>query len=176
VLAGLYLAVVFVLAWAGAAKVARPGPTRLALRTAGLPSSALAARALGLVELGVAGAALAVGGRLPAALAAAAYLGFAGFSEVVRRRSRGRAGCGCFGSSGAPLGRLHVVVDLVLAAVALGAAAGPLGSARDLLADSPAAGLPLLGYALLLAWLIQVLLTAVPDLQAALRPRRTALR
>jgi hypothetical protein len=169
-IAGPFFAAVLVLGAAGALKVARPDAARVALRSAGLPSSAGAVRVLGVGELAIAVWALGWGGRGAAAAVAAAYLGFAGFAELVRRRSRGQASCGCFGSSGAPLSTLHVVVDTVVAAVAVVAVADPVPGLLDAAADTPAAGVPFLGYTLLLAWLLQVVLTALPELHAAMRP------
>lgn len=174
--AGPFFAAVLVLGAAGALKVARPDPARVALRTAGLPSSAAAVRVLGAGELAIAAWALGWGGRGAAAAVALAYVGFAGFAERVRRTSRGRASCGCFGSSGAPLTRLHVVVDSVVALVALAAVARPVPGLLDAAAETPAAGVAFLGYTFLLAWLLQVALTALPELQAAVRPPAGAAR
>ncbi len=174
-IAGLYLAAAALVAVAGLAKVLAPDASRVALRTVGLPSSPLAVRTLGVVELGLAAAALVVGGA-PAALGIAlAYLGFAGFAALVARRSRYRAPCGCFGRSEAPIGPLHVGVDLALAAVALVAATGPVGSLLTEARATPAAGVPFVGYTLLLTWLLVVLLTALPELQAATAPTKRAV-
>lgn len=170
--AGPLFAAALVLGLAGAVKATRPDPTRIALRSAGLPGPAWLARAIGGGELAVAGYALAVGGRMAAALVAAAYVAFAVFAEVVRRRSRGRASCGCFGASDAPVGTLHVVADLVVAAVVVGAVVDPTAGIGAVATDTPAAGVPFVAATLLLAWLLQVLLTAVPELQAAHRPPR----
>lgn len=174
--AGPFFAAVLVLGAAGALKLARPDAARVALRAAGLPSSAAAVRVLGAGELAIAIWALGWGGRGAAAAVAAAYLGFAGFAEVVRRRSRGRAPCGCFGSSGAPLTSLHVAVDAVVAAVALAAVVRPVPGLIDAAADTPAAGVAFLGYTLLLAWLLQVVLTALPELDAAVHASPRAAR
>lgn len=168
--AGPFFAAVLVLGAAGVAKLARPDAARLALRTAGLPSTAGAVRVFGAGELAVTGWALGWGGRGAAAAVALAYLGFAGFAEVVRRRSRGQASCGCFGSSGAPLTSLHVIVDTVVAALAIAAVVRPVPGLVAAAADTPAGGVPFLGYTVLLAWLLQVVLTALPELRAAVHP------
>lgn len=170
-LAGPFFAAVLVLGVAGALKVARPDPTRLALRAAGLPSTALVARGVGVVELAVAVWALALGGRAAAGAVAVAYGAFAAFSAVVHRRSHGRASCGCFGSSSTPLTTFHVAVDAALATVALTAVVWPVPGLATVLADTPWAGIPFLAYTLLLAWLIEVSLTSLPELQAAVRQR-----
>lgn len=175
-LAGPLFAAAALLAVAGGAKLVAPGPTRVSLRAAGLPSTAIAARALGVAEVGIAAYALGWGGRPAAALVAVAYLGFAAFAELVRRRTRGRAPCGCFGSSDAPLTLLHVGVDLALAAVAAAAAVARVPGLVEVAGETPLGGVPFVAYAALLAWLLQVTLTALPTLQAAVHPPRRALR
>ena len=62
--AGPFFAAALLLGLAGVLKVVTPGPTRVALRSAGLPSTALAARAIGTVEVAIAVCALGWGGRL----------------------------------------------------------------------------------------------------------------
>ncbi|MCU1499158.1 MAG: hypothetical protein JWM47_3111 [Acidimicrobiales bacterium] len=174
--AGPLFAAAILLGAAGVLKVTRPDPTRVALRTAGLPATGLVARLIGLAEIAVAFSVLAVGGRWPAALLAGAYLAFAGFSVVVMARTAGRAPCGCFGASDAPLTRLHVAVDLVIAAVALAAVIDPVPGVVAVARHTPMAGVPFVGFSIVLAWLVQVLLTALPALQAAARPAGNAAR
>ncbi|HMS89567.1 MAG TPA: hypothetical protein PKE56_14035, partial [Acidimicrobiales bacterium] len=79
--AGSLLAAAALLVLAGGVKVIDPSSTRVALRTAGLPASSGAARALGLVEVTIGGAALAVGGLAATAAGALAYVGVAGFAR-----------------------------------------------------------------------------------------------
>jgi len=174
-IAGPFFATALVLGTAGILKVLRPDPTRVALRAAGLPGSSVVARSIGTIEVAITLAAIGWGGRVPAALVAAAYLAFAGFSAIVRSRSGGRASCGCFGSSTTPLTSFHVVADLLLAAVALIAVADPVPGLFSVAADTPLAGVPFVAYTVLLAWLVQVTLTTLPELQAAVRqaPRAT---
>jgi hypothetical protein len=174
--AGPLFAAALLLGVAGLLKLTSPDPTRVALRSAGLPSSVWAARAIGLGELGATAYVIGWGGRLGAALVALAYLAFAAFSLRVISATRGRASCGCFGSSDAPLTNLHVVVDLAIAAVALVAVADPVPGLGAVAADTPWAGSVFLGFTVLLAWLVQVLLTALPELQAAARPPRKVAR
>ncbi|HEX2578077.1 MAG TPA: MauE/DoxX family redox-associated membrane protein [Aquihabitans sp.] len=173
--AGPLFAAALLLALAGALKVSSPAPTRVALRSAGLPDSVLAARLIGAGEVAVAAYALLAGGR-SAALVALAYVAFAAFSLRVIRATRGRASCGCFGASDAPLTTLHVGVDLAVAAVAGLAVLDPVPGIVDVAADTPLAGIPFLAFTVLLAWLVQVLLTALPQLQAAARPPRKVAR
>ena len=104
---------------AGIAKVSRPTAPGRALLLAGLPGGAAAARALGVLEVAVAVAGLAVGG-LAWGAQALLYVGFTGF--VLRERTRPSASCGCFGEEGVPLTALHVVIDALLAAAAVTAA------------------------------------------------------
>jgi hypothetical protein len=166
-LAGLVYAAALLLGAAGVGKVARPGATRIALRSAGLPASAPAARALGAAEVLIALAALAVGGPIATALVAVSYLGFAWFARRLERMTRGAAPCGCFGASSAPVGTLHVIINLVIAVgVALAAidAPGPIWEAA---ADTPWAGVPFVGLVALLAWLVYLALTALPETIAA---------
>ncbi|CAN5407116.1 hypothetical protein BH10ACT1_BH10ACT1_18530 [soil metagenome] len=174
--AGPLFAAALVLGLAGLLKLTQPGPTRIALRSAGLPGTVLAARALGAGELAVTAYVLVAGGRLGAALLAAAYLAFAAFSALVRSKTSGQASCGCFGASDAPLTNLHVGVDLAIAVVALVAVADPVPGIVEVARDTPLAGIPFLGFTALLAWLVQVLLTALPALQAASRPPKKVAR
>lgn len=174
--AGPFFAAALLLGLAGVLKLVTPGPTRIALRSAGLPSTALAARAIGTVEVAIAVYALGWGGRLGAGLVSIAYLGFAGFSARVISATRGTASCGCFGASNAPLTNLHVGVDLVIAGIAALAVADPVPGIFTVAADTPWAGIPFLAFTVLLAWLVQVLLTGLPELQAAANPPRKVAR
>lgn len=166
-LAGLVFAAALLLGAAGGGKVARPGATRIALRSAGLPATAFAARGLGAVEVLIALAALLVGGPVATALVAVGYAGFAWFARRLERMTRGAAPCGCFGASSAPVGALHVAINLVIAVgVAIAAIDAP-GPIWDAAADTPWAGVPFVGLVLLLAWLTYVALTALPETLAA---------
>ena len=174
-LAGVLFAAALVLGVAGVAKVATPDGTRVALRTAGLPSGRWVSRLLGLAELAIAATALVVAGRLGAALVALAFLGFAGFSALLLTRSRGKASCGCFGGVDSPITRIHVVLNIVLAAAVAACIANPVPSVTATAADTPWAGLPFALLVVLLAWVLQVAFTTLPALQAAERaapPRR----
>jgi hypothetical protein len=163
-LAGPFFASALLLAVAGGLKVVRPRSAAHALRSAGLPGTVLLARVLGVVEIVIAVAAIALGGRLTAALVAVCYLGFAGFVVQLRRRAGAQADCGCFGAEASPASPVHVALNLVIALVALAAVAWPTDGIADVLADSPAAGIPFVGFTLLLTWLLLVGFTVVPDL------------
>ncbi|MGI4894969.1 MAG: MauE/DoxX family redox-associated membrane protein [Janthinobacterium lividum] len=82
-----FLAACALLVVAGIAKLRTPAGTSQALRTQGFPSGSVLVRALGAVELAVAGAALA---GVPAAnwLVAAAYAGFTAFGLTALLRGR----------------------------------------------------------------------------------------
>src|SRR6478752_1781079 len=112
-LAGLVYAAALLLGAAGVGKALRPGATRIALRSAGLPASEVIARGLGIVEVLIAVAALVIGDAVATALVAVSYLGFAWFARRLDTMTRGAAPCGCFGASSAPVGTLHVVVNLL---------------------------------------------------------------
>ncbi len=163
-LAGPYYAAALLVAGAGAAKLARPDAAYRAVRAAGLPATRTLVRGLGAVEIGVAGAALA-GARTGAMLLAASYLLFAGYAAFAGRRS---AACGCFGEAGAPLGRLHVVVDLALAAVAAAVALAPLPGLAGLLAAQPVAGAPFALAVVVVAALLYVTLTRFAEVRVLL--------
>ena len=174
--AGPLFAAALLLVGSGGVKLWRPDATRIALRTGGLPSTPSAARALGVAEVAIAAYALIAGGRLAAALVAVTYLGFAGYAERLRRVGRGSVGCGCFGASSAPVSRIHVAVDLAVAAAVTGAVISPASSVSQALADTPWAGTVFAGFTLVLAWLLLVALTALPEALAATRAPRTLAR
>ena len=152
---------------AGVAKIAKPAATGAALQGARLPSDARLVRLLGLGEVGLAVAVLFVGGWLPAALLAAAYAAFAGFTAYQSRRG---AGCGCFGDATAPATNLHVGVDVAGAVASIGAA---LVGAPSLPAAVSGVQLALaIAGVALGAELLRLLLTAVPELASALALHR----
>lgn len=168
VLAGPLFALAAVVAAAGVLKLARPASAVAALRTAGLPHDEVLVRLLGAAEIVLAAAVLALGGRLPALLLAAAYAGFAGFAAVLMVRSDRAASCGCFGvASSAPTTPLHVGVNVVAALVGLAAMVWPVAGIADVVAAQPAFGVPFLLLTGAAAWLVVATLTTVPELLAA---------
>jgi hypothetical protein len=167
-------AAVLVLA-AGLAKLRRPDPAGAMLRRALAgrvrPDHDLrnAVRVAAGLEVAVAVLFLVVGGRVPAALLAATYLGFLAVVVLARRRP-GATSCGCFGRADAPLGVAHLGLDavgLLVAALAVGRPVGALGGLLDL-APAPA----VIGGAqlLLVAGLGFLSITALPALAAARHP------
>ena len=176
VLAGPLFAAAALLGSAGCRKLVTPDPTRIALRTAGLRGSRLLARAMGAGEVTAAVVAFVFGGRLGAALITLAYLAFAGFTRLIQVRGGPGASCGCFGASDPPVTSWHVGVDLAIAAVAAAAIAFPVPGIVDVARTTPLGGVIFVGYVVLLAWLLQILLTALPAVWAAANPPRRALR
>ncbi len=153
---------------AGLAKVLRPLSTAKALRSAGVPATPAWGRVLGVLELGIAGSALFLGGRLAAAGVAACYLGFAIFTARLLVLA-GDTSCGCFGDHDAPATPVHVGLNLTAAVAAALAAGWPPGSLPSFLTDQPWLGVPFLALTAVLAWLAYVTLSLLPELQAATR-------
>lgn len=163
---GIYLAACLLLVAAGVAKAWRPADTARGLAgTVRLPVAVLRplvrAGAAAEAVLGVVG--LVRPGPLTAGLVAASYAAFAVFVAAVLVRGGPLASCGCFSRPDTPATRLHVVVDLVLAAaaaaVALDAPSGTLGS---LLAGQPWHGVPLVLLGALCAYLAYLALAVLP--------------
>jgi hypothetical protein len=127
----------------GIGKILRPAPAVDALAAAGLPGGAVAARALGVVEVLAGAAALWRPTTATALVVAALYLAFALFLVRLIRRG-GATTCGCVGSGEAPPSWLHVALDLAAVAVSVAAAAWGVPSLGSAVAASPMAGVPLL--------------------------------
>jgi hypothetical protein len=150
------------------AKLLGPDATVPMLRALGLPASALLARLLGVVEVGVGVTAFLVGGPIPAAAVAVLFVVFT--VAVLRLRAGGDAvSCGCFGRSSAPPTLVHVAVDAVAAVVAVVAAVFDAPGFLDVRTDLPAAGVPQLLLTALAVWLGVALLTVLPEALVAAR-------
>ena len=143
-LAGPYLASAALLVAAGAAKVLDPMPLMRALMSVGVRAPRRLVQVAAVAEAVLGLAAIATGSRIAAAGVALSYAAFTGFVLVALRRGGVLASCGCFGKADTPPTAGHVVVTAVLAAVAAGVAARPIGPLPDLLAASPWSGVPLL--------------------------------
>jgi hypothetical protein len=149
-----YAAAALVLGVAGLTKMVRPHDTARALRVAGLPASPAVVRVGAAVEVAVAVAAWAAPGPVPAAAVAASYLAFAGFVALALVRGWPLATCGCFGRPDTPPRSVHVVIDAVAGAAALGwlvvgrGPAGPVVGGRAALIATTAV-LALLAYLVL---------------------------
>jgi hypothetical protein len=120
--AGPFAAACALLLFAGASKLRRPIGTRPAAAALGLPASPAAVRTLGVVELAVAAAGLALGGWAAAAVAAI-YVALAIAAWRLFVQAPGTA-CGCLGASDAPVSKTHIVVNAAAALVAVLAIAG----------------------------------------------------
>lgn len=147
---------------AGAAKVRRPAATTETLALAGLPDHALTARLLGVGEIVLGVTVLVTTSRVAAGVLAVCYLGFAVTARLMLRADRGS--CGCFGDAEAPLGRLHVITNVVLA----------IGAAVATFAPAPVPQRPvelvLLAIAVMAgAQVVRMLLVDVPALAEGLQ-------
>ncbi len=163
---GLVWAAALVLVGAGAAKLARPGPTARAAADSGIPGSSwlagrAAVRLLGLAETAVGLTVLLAGGPRPAALLAVA---FAALTAVAWRlmRERPDSDCGCFGRASAPVGRAHLIVDGVATAVGVVAVFRPAPGLAQAAVEDLGATVVLAGAAIVLSWLAYLAMTALP--------------
>lgn len=160
-LTGPALVAALLLAGAGALKLVDPDMTAGALRALGLPSSPLLVRVGAGAELVLGVTAVVAGGAVAWALVAASYLAFAGFVVAALRAGTMVGSCGCFGRKETPPHAVHVVIDLVLAAAAAGAAAGGIVP-LDAVADQPGTGLVVAGLALVSVFLIYIAFVELP--------------
>ena len=167
VLTGPYHAILVVLAVGGAAKLWRPAPFETAVRQLGVSVPAGTGRVAGVGEVLLAGVALVLGGWIPAAVVAAAYLGFS--VVVVVSMRRGVGSCGCFGQPSTPPSWLHVAVNVCSAAVALAVVLWPVLPAVDVLGDQPGLGLPYLFAVAVAGWLTVAIDTGLADLVGVTR-------
>lgn len=108
-----------VLVLSGAVKLNDPTPTSRALRAARLPSSLMAVRALGVLEIAAASAALTTRARPGAVPVAVLYIGFTGFVFYALAKRLPIASCGCFGKADTPPSALHAVFNSLVAGQAL---------------------------------------------------------
>ena len=146
---------------AGAAKAADPANTVGALRALGLPGSDGLVRAGAVAEAALGAAALVAGGPVWWAAVAASYLAFAGFVVAALRAGTMVGTCGCFGHEDTPPHPVHVVLDAILAAVAVAAAAQGLAPLADA-ADHPGGGLLALAVAAGATWLAHAAFVDLP--------------
>jgi Methylamine utilisation protein MauE len=153
----------------GIGKILRPAPAVDALAAAGLPGGAVAARALGVVEVLAGAAALWRPTTATALVVAALYLAFALFLVRLIRRG-GATTCGCVGSGEAPPSWLHVALDLAAVAVSVAAAAWGVPSLGSAVAASPMAGVPLLIVLVGAGALLAIAVVEVPRAWASYRP------
>lgn len=172
--AGPFMIASVLLALGGAFKAASPGDTANALRGVGLPGSPLLVRFGGGLEVAIALAAIATGGRLAAGLVVISYLGFTAFVAVALARGVPIATCGCFGKADTPPSAVHLAVNLGAAAAAIAVVIDPGVALADVVADQPLAGVPFLVLVGTGVYLTYMALTALPRLLVAVRAARSA--
>jgi hypothetical protein len=150
---------------AGAAKLIRPADGFAGL--VGWRTRPVLVRLLGAMEAAAGVAALLAGG--PAAWMVG--LMYAAFALIVLRAVlAGADSCGCFGRLDAPPSLIHVAGNLTLAAVsftAAGAASPPVSALVQAVGESPMTGAALMAVIALLAGLVLVSFTALPEALAA---------
>ena len=161
VVPAIHASAAVLLVLAGVAKLSRPGTGWQDLL--GFRARTPVVRLVGASEAAAGVAALFLGG----AAAWAVGLLYAVFAAVALRALLAGAGsCGCFGRLDAPPSRIHVLGNLVLAGVsfaAAGAPAPPIPAIMQVMGDSPAAGAALAAVVALVAGLILVSFTALPE-------------
>ena len=161
VISAIHASAAVLLVLAGAAKLSRPAPGWADLL--GFRVRAPVVRLVGASEAAIGVAALFLGG----AAAWAVGLLYAAFALVVLRAVlAGADSCGCFGRLDAPPSLVHVVGNLVLAAVSWGAAGAPsppIPAVVQSMGDSPVVGAALAAVVALLAGLLLVSFTALPE-------------
>jgi hypothetical protein len=174
VLAGPFAIAAVLLAVGGAAKAVRPRDTAQALTAVGLRfprvlPARVAVRIGGAIEVVIGVAALLVGGPVLCALVAASYVAFTGFVVVALRTGAPISSCGCFGKADTPPSIVHVVLDLLFAAVATAAAFTGDVALPDVLRDQPLAGIPFLMLLVIGCALVFLAFSALPKTMAAVR-------
>lgn len=167
-LTGPALVVAGLLVVAGAAKVVDPTMTAGALRALGLPSSPLLVRAGAAAEVALGAAALVVGGPVWWGLVAASYVAFGAFVLAARRAGTPIGSCGCFGREETAPHPVHVGLDLALAVVAAGVAAGGVGAPLAGVADDPGSGAVVVALSALALYLLYAAFVDLP--RALARP------
>jgi hypothetical protein len=169
-LAGPYLVACALLALAGGQKVARPGPTGVALREAGLPSGDTAVRSLGAAEVAAAVVGALVGG-VAAVPVALFYVGFTAFVAWALRRHTPLRSCGCLAATDdVPPTPVHLVLDALFAMVATATAVEGV-DVIDVLRAQPAAGVPFVLLAGVTTYLAYVVLAVLPTVHPVRRAR-----
>lgn len=146
----------------GIAKLIDPDPTTGAMTAARLPSSNFLTRLLGSIEVTVAVAALVFGGRVPVAVGACMYVGFAVFTLAALGKRIPIQSCGCFGREDTPPTAIHVAFNAISA---LGLAALVVGGLDPIPWTLPMTELILyLGFAAIGVYASYLLMTRLPRL------------
>lgn len=167
------MATVALLAVAGAQKLLDPAMTVGALRALRLPSAPGLVRAGSAAELALGVAALTVGGAALWSLVAVSYVAFAAFVTAALRAGTMIGSCGCFGREDTPPHLSHVVLNLVLAAVAGATAVASPAPPLDALADHPGDAVVAVALAIVALGLLWAAFVQLPRTLAAGRPQRS---
>lgn len=169
-LTGPALVAASLLVVAGAMKVVDPAMTVGALRALRLPSSPTLVRVGAAAEVVLGVVAITFGGSVWWWLVAASYLAFAGFVVAALLAGTMVGSCGCFGREDTPPHVVHVVLDLLLAAVAVAAAVQGLGAPLDAIADDPGIGAVVVALSALALFLLHAAFVDLP--RSLVRARR----
>ncbi len=160
-------------------KLRAPGPAASALHQVGLEVPHAAVRLGAVAELVVGVGGLVTGRPIFSAGVALCYLVFAVFVARALGRPEPVSSCGCFGRSaglrggtGDPVGdtpptTAHLAFNLVAVAVCVLAVRWPPPGAATVLRHQPLAGVPLVAFLALGAWLCWMLLALAPRTAAA---------
>lgn len=170
VVSAIHASAAVLLVVAGAAKLSRPQQGWTSLLGFGVRPALV--RLAGTVEAAVGLAALCVAGLATWGVG----LLYAAFALIVWRGVLAGAGsCGCFGRLDAPPSWVHVAGNLVLAAAsfaAAGTAGPPVVEIADLARSQPAAAVTLAVEIVVIAGLVLVAFTALPEALGARNARR----
>ncbi len=182
--AGSALALAVLLGTAGVPKLVRPGYVAAALRRVFPPPGpgrdriailTAAGRLLGVWELALAAALVAVGGPASVAVAAAAVVTFAGFLGFVAVAVRRGASCGCWASlTEGPAGGSELARTVALTAAAVVLLAARLAGWREAGVDLAALGWA--GATLGLTWLAALLGGRLLPVRSAKVARRLSMQ
>jgi hypothetical protein len=157
----------------GAAKARAPGDTARALRAVGVPAGPRIVRAGAVLEIAVGVGALVAASPVPIALVAISYLAFSAFVVQALRVGTTLSSCGCFGKIETPPSRVHIVIDLLIVAMAaVVVVAGTDVSIPTVLRAQPLAGLPFLLLVGVGSGLVFLAFTSLPRTFAAVRALR----
>lgn len=138
----------------GIAKLRRPGDTSRALAALGFPNHRSTGFMIGLVEIGVGGAALMTGSRVALFGQGVLYASFAVWIGVALARDLPIASCGCLGTDDTPPYWGHLTLDIAAVVLSVAAAftvSSPLfaGTTIELVGTTL-----LVGVGSFLAWLV----------------------
>jgi len=147
---------------AGGLKVKNPAPTSGAMRALKLPNSLALVRSLGIAEIVLGIAAAMTGASLLLALVGVAYVAFALVVGLALRAGTDIQSCGCFGQIDMAPSRLHLVVNVALATVAIIGAIVGLPTLAETLSDQPLAGVPFAVVTATAVYLMVIVMTVLP--------------